>query len=81
MGLELEMAPELKGLVETMERNQRWMVIPKHRIRNIETKRSYIEKSIILTLDNGQQHAFSYGPLNIDRLEKALSLKEGISNT
>jgi hypothetical protein len=53
--------------------NRECMVIPKTRIRLIKTEKTYLEKKVILTLDNGQQHAFSYGPLNIDRVVEAMS--------
>ena len=49
------------------------VVIPKNRIRQVETEKSYLEKKVILTLDNGGKHVFSYGALNIDRLVQAIS--------
>jgi hypothetical protein len=73
-GTEIGMTDELNEMAETFDGGRKWLVISKERILNIEPKRSYLEKSIILTLDNGQQHKFSYGALNIDKLVEAISL-------
>ena len=50
-----------------------YLAIPKSRISNMETKKNSMDKTVILTLDNGQEHAFSYGALNIDRAAEAMS--------
>ena len=50
-----------------------YLVIPKNRISKIETKKSFIKKQVIITLDNGQIHIFDYGMLNIDKLEEAIN--------
>jgi hypothetical protein len=49
------------------------LVIPKDRIAKVETKKSFIKKQVILTLDNGQLHIFDYGMLNIDKLAEAIT--------
>jgi hypothetical protein len=52
-----------------------YLSIPKSRIENIETKNSFLDKRVILTLDNGQQHTFSYGALNINRAAEAMAIR------
>ena len=76
-GQGMRMTADLTGLVDLTTSNRDWLVIPKNRIRQIETKRSYLEKRVILTLDNGHRHEFSYGALNIDRLVEAISFQGG----
>jgi len=49
-----------------------YLVIPKDRIAKVETKKSFIKKQVIITLDNGQVHIFDYGMLNIDKLAEAI---------
>lgn len=49
-----------------------YLAIPKTRIANIETKKSFLKKRVILTLDNGQIHIFDYGMLNIDKIVDAI---------
>jgi len=64
---------ELAELIESLAGNKSCIIIPKNRIREVETERSYLEKKVILTLDNGGKHLFSYGALNIDRLLQAIN--------
>ena len=78
-GAGMRITADLTGLVDHTTGNRNWLVIPKHRIRQIETRRSYLEKRVILSIDNGQQHEFSYGALNIDRLVDAISTTDGNS--
>jgi hypothetical protein len=78
-GQRMRITADLTGLVDLTTGNRDWLVIPKHRIREIETKKSYLEKQVILTLDDGHRHAFSYGALNIDRLVEAISFQDGNS--
>ena len=49
------------------------LTIPKSRIANVETKKNFIKKQIIITLDNGQVHTFDYGMQNIDKLTEAIN--------
>ena len=49
------------------------LVIPKSSISKIDVVRTQLEKRVILTLENGQQHEFNYGTLNIDRIVEAMS--------
>ena len=50
-----------------------YLVIPKKRIAKTETKKNFLDKQIILTLDNGQIHVFDYGMLNVDKIAKAIN--------
>ena len=52
-----------------------YLTIPKSRIVKIETKKSFIKKQIIITIDNGQVHTFDYGMLNIDKIVEAIEQK------
>lgn len=52
-----------------------YLTIPKDRITKIETKKSFIKKQIIITIDNGQVHTFDYGMLNIDKIVEAVEQK------
>ncbi|HUR65529.1 MAG TPA: hypothetical protein VMZ03_04195 [Chitinophagaceae bacterium] len=76
-GQGMRITADLTGLVDLTTGNREWLVIPKQRIRQIETKRSYLEKRIILTLDDGHRHEFSYGALNIDKLVEAITSGDG----
>jgi hypothetical protein len=49
-----------------------FLVIPKNRIANVEVKKSFLDKRVMLTLDNGQIHTFSYGAMNIDKVVDAI---------
>jgi hypothetical protein len=49
-----------------------FLEIPKGRIKNIEVKKSFFAKKVILTLDNQTQHVFNYGMLNIDPVADAI---------
>lgn len=49
-----------------------YVAIPKDRIRHIEVKKSFFAKRVIVTLDNGQEHLFSYGMLDIDPVAEAI---------
>ena len=52
-----------------------YFTIPKKRIANVETKKNFIKKQIVITLDNGQIHTFDYGMQNIDKLSEAINQK------
>jgi hypothetical protein len=52
-----------------------YVVIPRERIRKVETQKSMLAKKIVLTLDDGQQHVFNYGALNIDKIVEAINHK------
>jgi hypothetical protein len=75
-GDRMNITADLTGLVDLTTGNAGCLVIPKSRITLIEAERSYLEKTITLTLDNGKRHALSYGALNIDRLVEAISSVE-----
>ena len=70
--LDITVKEILAEFIDPNKGNRGYLVIPKTRIMEIEAKRSYLEKRVILTLDNGQRHEFSYGALNIDRLVEAM---------
>ena len=53
-----------------------YVVIPKEMITNVEVKKSFFKKKVILTLNNGDEHIFDYGMLNIDKVAEAISRKE-----
>lgn len=67
----------IKGLLEEFiylkTGSEGYLAIPKSRISSIETNKNFLDKRVILTLDNGQRHAFSYGALNIDRAAAAMA--------
>lgn len=48
------------------------LIIPKARIANVEVQKSFFAKKVILTLDDGQKHTFSYGMMNIDPVAAAI---------
>ena len=70
LGQEIKL--ELAEFMNASQDCREYLVIPKVRITGIETMKTYREKKVILTLDNGQRHVFSYGALNIDRLVEAM---------
>ena len=55
--------------------SEAYIVIPKDKIKDVAVKKSFFKKKIILTLDNGQEHIFDYGMLNIDKVAEAISGK------
>ena len=69
----------VKGLLEetlfVKWGSEGFLVIPKNRIANVDTKKSFFDKRVMLTLDNGQVHTFSYGAMGIDKLVDAISKK------
>ena len=52
-----------------------YVIIPKDRIKNMEVKKSFLSKKVILTLDNGEIHTFDYGALNVDKVAEAINQK------
>ncbi len=52
-----------------------YLLIPKSSITNTEVKKSFLNKSVALTLDDGQVHTFSYGAMNIDKVVDAINLR------
>lgn len=70
-----EIKKTLAEFINPSTGTREWLAIPKERIIVIETSKTYREKRVILTLDNGQRHEFSYGALNIDRLVEAMDKK------
>ena len=50
-----------------------YFTIKKNRIANVEIKKNFIKKQIVITLDNGQVHTFDYGIQNIDKLSDAIN--------
>ncbi len=52
-----------------------YLLIPKTSIKNTEVKKSFLNKSVMLTLDDGQVHTFSYGAMNIDKVVDAINVR------
>jgi hypothetical protein len=51
------------------------VIIPKARIVKVDVKKSLFAKKVILTLDDGGEHTFNYGMLNIDPVAAAIQKK------
>ena len=51
------------------------LMIPKSSIKDAEVKKSFLDKRVTLTLDNGEKHAFSYGAMNIDKVVAAINVR------
>lgn len=49
-----------------------YVQIPKSRIKNVEVKKSFFSKKVILTLDDSSVHTFNYGMMNIDKCAAAI---------
>ena len=49
-----------------------YVAIPKDQIKNVEEKKSFFKKQIILTLDNDEKHIFDYGMLSITKVAEAI---------
>jgi hypothetical protein len=69
----------VKGIVEEAllikSGSDGYIQIPKECIKNVEVKKSFISKKVILTLDNGDIHTFDYGMLGIDKVAEAIKQK------
>jgi hypothetical protein len=48
------------------------LIIPKFRIKDVTVKKGFLAKRAIVTLDDGSQHTFNYGALNIDPVAAAI---------
>ena len=68
-----ELRQKLAEFMDPSKEDREYLIIPKERIADIETEKTYLEKRVILILDNGQRHEFSYGALKIDRVVEAMS--------
>ena len=60
-------------LIESGSRG--YLLIPKSSITNTEVKKSFLNKSVMLTLTDGQVHTFSYGMMNIDKVVDAINAR------
>jgi len=49
-----------------------YISIPKDRINNVEIIKKGLQKNILVTLDNGQQHIFNYGVMKVDKIAEAI---------
>ena len=69
----------LKGLLEDelyiKSGSEGHLTIPKSRITKVETHKSFFHKKVIVSMDNGQNHTFNYGMLNIDKVAEAIAAK------
>lgn len=52
--------------------SEAFIVIPKSRIKSVESQKSFFAKKAIVILDNNEKHIFNYGMLNIDSVVKAI---------
>jgi hypothetical protein len=52
-----------------------YLQIPKSSIKDTAVKKSFLNKSVSLTLDDGQVHTFSYGAMNIDKVVDAMNVR------
>ena len=50
-----------------------YVVIPKDRISRVEAKKSFLAKKVVVALDDGQEHVFSYGMMSIDKVLDAIN--------
>ena len=48
------------------------IIIPKDRVKDVSVKKSMLAKRVIVTLDDGSQHTFNYGALNVDPVAAAI---------
>ena len=66
----------VKGILEenlfVKTGSEGYVVIPKERIKSIEPQKSFFAKKAVITLDDGKQHIFNYGMLNIDPVIEAM---------
>jgi hypothetical protein len=49
-----------------------YFIIPRDQIKLVETKSSFINKRVILNLENGQKHTIDNGMLSIDKIVASL---------
>lgn len=54
--------------------SEAYVVIPKDRIKEVKPEKSFFAKKAVITLDNGEQHVFNYGMLNIDPVIEAVGI-------
>lgn len=52
--------------------SEAYISIPKNRIKQVVSEKSFFAKKVILTLDDESKHTFNYGMLNIDPVVKAI---------
>jgi len=66
----------LKGIVEetlfVKTGASGYLYIPKNLIKNIDLKKTFLNKRVMITLENGQVHTFDYGAMSIDKLAKQI---------
>jgi hypothetical protein len=49
-----------------------YVEIPKARIRDVAVDKSFFSKKVLLTLDDGSVHTFSYGMMSVDKIATAI---------
>jgi hypothetical protein len=52
-----------------------YLEIAKARIRDVAVKKSFFSKKVVLTLDDGSVHTFSYGMMSIDKAAAAIQAR------
>ncbi len=48
------------------------LVIPKDRIRQVDIKKSFFSKNVLVVLDNDETHTFNYGMMSVDAIAEAI---------
>jgi hypothetical protein len=49
-----------------------YLEIPKARIRAVDTKKSFFNKRVLVTVDDDTVHTFSYGIASVDKIAAAV---------
>lgn len=49
-----------------------YLEIPKQRITNVGVDKSFFSKKVLVTLDDGSVHTFSYGIASVDKIAAAI---------
>jgi hypothetical protein len=49
-----------------------YLEIPKQRISNVGVQKSFFAKKVLVTLDDGSVHTFSYGIASVDKIAAAI---------
>ncbi len=48
------------------------LVISKDRIKQVDVKKSFFSKKVMVTLDDGDTHSFHYGMMSVDKIAEAI---------
>lgn len=64
----------LKSLI-ILEGGHGYLEIPRAAIRSTEARSGLLSKRVVVTLDDGSQHAFDYGMLSVKKIAEALAAR------